>query len=608
MTAQPVEANVVLTTDNTQYDQAMTTSAGATDNLGKSVDSLGMKLNNLAKSAGRKLIGISVADVATITAATAAYGAWENQMVGLNTQAAVLNKNMEMQKSTFNSYASSVNSVRSSFGESTAAAAALVQSLSKLQDNTTTVDKLATTFEKLGKTTQDSPQALAQGMLQLQRTMGTTQRDTEKYSNELAVLQARSDASATSILQFANSIAPIGRMVNMSQTDIMGWSNAFIKAGQDGLQAGNSFGQMVQQIAQATQSGSPQLAQYANLVGMTVSQFKQMGSTDQMLSVFNAINQQGPRAITTLNRMGLDGMRTVRAISAMAQQPGGIAGEIQAARGADSGAINRGSETAMEGLSENLAKLRAQMNQTAEAFGKNFAPAAGLFIKLMTAGAAAANAFMNSPAGKLAAWALAAAAPIAALAGTVLMLAKALAAFAAINQVVNSGFATGFRRQGAVTAATGGLGNAVMTEGELSRAGWASRGMFGGGARAARAVGYGAVEREAGLLSRATGWGLTGLGGGARMGGDILYGPVTSTDWTRRPQMFSSPTMRGSGAAFMGLVHVERPVRLHPVHGWGCRRPDVHHSRRRADGLRAGRDDQPELRPAEDWSAVRTDL
>jgi TP901 family phage tail tape measure protein len=552
MTAQPVEANVVLTTDNTQYDQAMGASAMATDNLGKSVDSLGMKLNNLAKSAGRKLIGVSVADVATITAATAAYGAWEHQMEGLNTQSAVLNKNMEMQKSTFNSYATSVNSVRSSFGETTAGAAALVQTLSKLQDNTTTVDKLATTFEKLGKTTQDSPQALAQGMLQLQRTMGTSQRDTEKYSNELAVLQARSDASATSILSFANSIAPLGRLVNMSQTDIMGWSNAFIKAGQDGMQAGNAFGTMVQNIAYATQSGSPELAKYANLVGMTVGQFKSLGASDQILRVFESINQQGPRAITTLNRMGLDGMRTVRAVSAMAQQPGGIAGELQAARGADQGAIDRGSETAMDGLTENLGKLRAELNQTAEAFGKNFAPAAGLFIKLLTMGAAAANSFMNSPAGKLAAWATATAIPIAALAGTVLLLAKALAAFAAINQVVNSGFVTGFRRQGAVTGATAGLGNAVMTEAELGRAGWASRGLFSSGARLSRAVGYGAVEREgSGALSRAVGWGLTGLGTSARFGGDVLYGGGVSSDWTRRPQMFSSSTARGS-MAFMG--------------------------------------------------------
>ena len=135
----------------------------------------------------------------------------------------------------------------------------------------------------------------------------------------------------------------------------------------------------------------------------------------------------------------------------MAQQPGGIAGELQAARGADSGAIDRGSETAMGSLTNRLTKLRAELNETAEAFGRNFGPAIGLFIGLLTKAAGAANMFMNSPMGKLAAWAIAAAAPIAILAGTILTLAKALAAFAAVNQVINSGFVTGFKRQGAVT-------------------------------------------------------------------------------------------------------------------------------------------------------------
>ena len=90
-----------------------------------------------------------------------------------------------------------------------------------------------------------------------------------------------------------------------------GLVHAFQKAGQDGYQASNVFGQMIQNIAYATQSGSPELAKYANLVGMTVQQFKGLGGSDQILRVFESINQQGPRAITTLNRMGLDGMRTV---------------------------------------------------------------------------------------------------------------------------------------------------------------------------------------------------------------------------------------------------------------------------------------------------------
>ena len=75
----------------------------------------------------------------------------------------------------------------------------------------------------------------------------------------------------------------------MSQTDVMGLSTAFAKAGQDGGQAANVFARVMSDVANASQSGSPSLAKYANLVGLTVSQFKELGGTDQFLKIFSAI-------------------------------------------------------------------------------------------------------------------------------------------------------------------------------------------------------------------------------------------------------------------------------------------------------------------------------
>ena len=92
MTAQPVEANVVLTSDNSQYDRAMSTSAGNTDSLSASVDTLGRKISNLSKTAGKTLIGISAADVATITGATAAWSSYEKQVSRLQAQSAILTR------------------------------------------------------------------------------------------------------------------------------------------------------------------------------------------------------------------------------------------------------------------------------------------------------------------------------------------------------------------------------------------------------------------------------------------------------------------------------------------------------------------------------------
>jgi TP901 family phage tail tape measure protein len=556
MTQQPVEANVVLTSDNTQYDQSMTASSAKTDHLANSVDNLTTKINNLAKSAGRKLIGAGAFDTAGIVAATAAYGAWENQMAGLNAQAAVLNKTISGQRATFNSYANDVNQIRRTYGETTQGAVQLVTTLSKLNDQTTTVDQLANSFEKLGQTTGEVPAILAQSMLQLQRTMGTSQRDTEQYSNQLAVLQSRSNASAESILEFSNSIAPVGRLLNMSQTDIMGFSNAFIKAGQDGYQASNVFQKMVTDIAAATQSGSPDLAKYANLVGMTVGQFKDLSGTQKIMDIFDAINRQGPAAITTLNRMGLDGQRTVRTITAMASQPGGIASEIRAAQGATGQETSRGSTAAMDTLVHSLSMLRAEINQTAEAFGKTFAPAAEVGIRVLTALASGARALMDSPFGKMAGIVAGIAAPFLMLAGAVLTASKAIAAFSAINLVTRGALVSGFMRQRALTATGGGA--AAMSEGELARGSFIGRGMFNMGAGTARLFGAGSGEGP-GMVSRATGYGLTAAGAGARMYGQAMYAGGAYNDWTRRPSLTGSSLFGRFFAPRTGEEEAQRP-------------------------------------------------
>src|SRR3954468_23529330 len=160
MSQQPVEANVVLTADTSNYDSAMSQSATNTDMLGKSVDSLGEKLDHLAKSAGKKLMGFAAVDVSAMTAATVAYGAFEDQMKALSAQAAITTKTMEGQKAAFGSYTSTVNSLRSSFAMSTNEAAQLTQAISRVTDGTASVEKLAKTFSTMGAATGESTLAL----------------------------------------------------------------------------------------------------------------------------------------------------------------------------------------------------------------------------------------------------------------------------------------------------------------------------------------------------------------------------------------------------------------------------------------------------------------
>jgi TP901 family phage tail tape measure protein len=553
MAGENLNANVVLSADNQQYDQSMQQSANVTDQLTTSLTSLGNKINQVTRAAGKTLVGVSAADTATITALTASYASWEHQMQSLNAQAGVLGRTLTTQNRMFGEYKTNVNDLRRSFGETTTGAAQLVQTLSKVSDNTASVNQLASTYEKLGKVSGDAPAALAASMTQLQRSMGTSQRDTEKYANQLTVLQSRSNATASSILDFTNSIAPVGRLVGMTQTDIMGFSNAFIKAGQDGYQASNVFNKMITDISGAAKSGSPLLNQYANLVGMTTENFKNLGGTDQILSVFNAINRQGPNAIATLTRMGYDGQRTMRTVTAMSQN-GGIAAEIAAARNADPNALNRGYERSSDGIVDNLKKMRAEMAQSSEAMGQNFEAPANALIKTLTGISSAVRVVAESPFGKLASGLMLVAAPMTAIAGTALVASKAIAAFSAVRMMTGGSLGAGFREGRA------GAGMMNLEQAQARGYNWVGRPMYNAGNAMSGAFGSG------GYVSRAVGYGGQAGGWASRLYGQALYSPGSIripgvegsggySDPARRLRMFSSSTMRGSfmGGMYSGL-------------------------------------------------------
>ena len=373
---QSIEPQVVLTADTSQYEQSMSSSTTATNQLGSAVDTLATKLNNIAKSAGRSLLKISAADVAGITAATAAYARYEKQISQLSAQSAVMSKLQATQQRSMATYERSITSLRTNFGTTTTEATSLTLQLSKMQDHTKPLTALSNTFVKMSNATGESATTLASSVLNLQRVFGTPQKDTAKYADQLTTLAAGANTTASSLADFASQIGSVGQLFGQSQTDITGVATAFAKSGQSGTQAATAYQKIVSDIAYATQSGSPNLAKYASLIGVTTAQFKELGSSEQITRIFDTLNEQGPEAISWLNRAGLDGMRTIRAITQVSQASGGIGANIAAARRAyGDESVDRGSAAAMKGMTDELAKMRQELQMTAEAFGKTFAPA-----------------------------------------------------------------------------------------------------------------------------------------------------------------------------------------------------------------------------------------
>ena len=151
-----------------------------------------------------------------------------------------------------------------------------------MQDHTKPITSMATTFEKMSIATGESSTGLANSLLNLQKIMGTPQTRDQELRRSAHLPSRWSQHLGYRLADFSAQIAPIGQLIGQTQTEITGVATAFVKAGQSGQPAAQAYNKIVSDIAYATQSGSPNLAKYASLIGLTTAQFKELGGTEQV--------------------------------------------------------------------------------------------------------------------------------------------------------------------------------------------------------------------------------------------------------------------------------------------------------------------------------------
>lgn len=366
MVEESRNANVVLTADVSSYSQEISGAERATNQLLTGVNALVTSVDRLTQSSGRSFQIVGAGTVAGLTAATTQASRFQSQLQQLNASATLSGR-------SFNRTESAVKSFRSEVNIGTGEIVGLFTQLEKLGQGDRPVGRLAEEFVKLGAVTGESIPTLTNSMVTLQKQMGTEGvENTRKYSATLSNLAANAGVSAEGIMEFSNAIAPVARVAEMSQTEIMGFSTAFQKSGQDGFTAANAFNQVVTDITRSIQFGGPELKAYSNLIGVTTEQFKEMPVAESVTQIFEEITKQGPEAIKTLERFGMDGMRTYKALATVADQGGFRQSLNEAEQGGSEEGMREHAEAAtkaLAGLEDQLGKLMGTLGRIGQSFG-----------------------------------------------------------------------------------------------------------------------------------------------------------------------------------------------------------------------------------------------
>lgn len=365
--------------DFTQYNQGVGQATQGTNAWADALDRVQQKLDGITQRAGSKLLGIGAGIGAGFSGAAADAAAFQNQLTTLDATSKVVPLNMDRLKASINSTFTSLPVAR---GDIIAMDEALTTLGIRGAQN---ISRIGDTILKLRAATGEDQGALASGLIQFARLGGNVSPERiEGLANAALTVSRNAGVAVTGVLSFAQAIEPMARQAGIGEAAVLGISAAFSKAGADGYVAANTFNTIVSDITSLTQSGSPEIAKYANLIGVTSAQLKAMPKENVIERIFNVLGKQGPQAINTLNRLGFDGVRAQAALAAVIQS-GQLDEQIRKAVRSqhDNTNLNRAAEAGFGGVVNTLKELRNELTHLGDVVGQPILGPLNLFLQTL---------------------------------------------------------------------------------------------------------------------------------------------------------------------------------------------------------------------------------
>lgn len=203
--------------------------------------------------------------------------------------------------------------------------AAVAENAGQLGIKAEDILKFSKVMIDLGKTTNLSAVEASQALARFTNITGTSKNDIDKLGSALFKLDVNSASSAREITEFALRIAASGKIVGLTDPQILAFGASLSSVGIEAEAGGTAISKTFTEIANSVAGGGKKLQQFAAVAGMSSADFQKAFKHDAADAVvtfiegLKRVRTEGGNIFHVLDEMGLKNVRLRNALLASSE-------------------------------------------------------------------------------------------------------------------------------------------------------------------------------------------------------------------------------------------------------------------------------------------------